>query len=512
MPVNTLLQMRRGTASEWSSTDPTLGAGEWGYETDTGRAKVGDGTTVWTSLKYATLRYNDLITGSGVAITHLTDSNSQVTGVSLSSNLAAGSNITLSESGGTITINGEAGITLSEGTGIHIVTNGTDNRINVSGLTSNNILDFNSAVDARVTAASISSEEVMDVVGTGVFGVSGIGINYKDSDNRLEFGLVNDSVTVGSTSIALGSSATTIAGLTSVTSTSFVGDLTGNADTATEATNVTASANNSTDETVYLTFVDGATGTQGIETDTGLTFNPSSNTLTVSTVAGDVTGNAGTADQVKTQQGSADANHYITFVDSDNGSATAETIYTDAGLYYNPSSNNLNVANNLVVGGNLTINGTTTTVNSTVVTIEDPVFVIGSGSPTTDDNKDRGIAFNYYDGAAKIGFFGYDDNTGKFTFFTDATNTNEVFSGTKGELDASVDWDNLLNIDINDDDINASANINVAKLSASGLTIGDSTYNLGDSTTALSGMTSFAGTNAGNPVYLWHAVVDGGSP
>jgi hypothetical protein len=508
MPVNTLLQMRRGTAATWTSTDPTLSAGEWGYETDTGRAKVGDGSTVWTSLKYTKLRYDDFITGSGVSITELTDGNSQVTGLSLSTDLAAGDNITLSESNGTITINGQAGITLSEGTGVHIVVDGADHEINVT-YTNTEFLD---AVDARVTAASISAEEVMDIVGTGVFGVSGVGINYKDTDNRLEFGLVNDSVTVGSTSIALGSSATTIAGLTSVTSTSFVGDLTGNADTATEATNVTASANNSTDETVYLTFVDGATGTQGIETDTGLTFNPSSDTLTVSTVAGDVTGNAGTADQVKTQQGSADANHYITFVDSDNGSATAETIYTDAGLYYNPSSNNLNVANNLVVGGNLTINGTTTTVNSTVVTIEDPVFVIGSGSPSADDNKDRGIAFNYYDGAAKIGFFGYDDNTGKFTFFTDATNTNEVFSGTKGELDASVDWDNLLNIDINDDDINASANINVSKLSASGLTIGDSTYNLGDSTTALSGMTSFAGTNAGSPVYLWYAVVDGGSP
>ena len=41
--------------------------------------------------------------------------------------------------------------------------------------------------------------------------------------------LANSSVTVGSTSIALGASATTIAGLTSVTSTTFVGALTGNA-------------------------------------------------------------------------------------------------------------------------------------------------------------------------------------------------------------------------------------------------------------------------------------------
>lgn len=544
MPVNTLLQMRRGSAATWTSTNPTLSAGEWGYETDTGRAKVGDGSTVWTSLKYAKLRYDDLITGSGVSITELTDGNSQVTGLSFSTDIAAGDNITLSESNGTITINGQAGITLSEGTGIHIVVDGADHEINVSGLTSNNISDFNSAVDARVTAASISASEVMDIVGTGIIAGTGIVVSYDTNtfdgqvtidtsglaytdhnhvltditdinatatevnildgsavtpstttltsndgvvvndggtmkqvlvddfdvygastsrtltnktingpDNTLtniaNSSLSNSSVTVGSTEIALGASATTIIGLTSVTSTSFVGDLTGNADTA---------------------------------------------------------------DQVKTQQGSTDANHYITFVDSDNGSATAETVYTDAGLYYNPSSNNLNIGNNLTVGGDLVVNGTTTTVNSTVVTIEDPVFVIGSGSPTTDDNKDRGIEFNYYDGSAKVGFFGYDDSTGKFTFFTDATNSSEVFSGTKGELDANVDWSNLLNISIDNADISASAGIDISKLSASGLTIGDSTYVLGDTTTALSGMTSFAGTSAGNPVYLHYAVIDGGSP
>jgi hypothetical protein len=53
----------------------------------------------------------------------------------------------------------------------------------------------------------------------------------------------------------------------------------GNAATSTTATNVTATANNSTDETCYLTFVDGATGSQGIETDTGLAYNPSTGVL-----------------------------------------------------------------------------------------------------------------------------------------------------------------------------------------------------------------------------------------
>jgi hypothetical protein len=63
------------------------------------------------------------------------------------------------------------------------------------------------------------------------------------------------------------------------------GDVTGNADTATEATNVTVTANNSANETVYLTFVDGATGTQGIETDTGLSYNPSTNVLSTTASA-----------------------------------------------------------------------------------------------------------------------------------------------------------------------------------------------------------------------------------
>ena len=44
---------------------------------------------------------------------------------------------------------------------------------------------------------------------------------------------------------------------------------------------VTATANNSANETVYLTFVDGATGAQGIETDTGLSYNPSTGNLAI---------------------------------------------------------------------------------------------------------------------------------------------------------------------------------------------------------------------------------------
>ena len=88
------------------------------------------------------------------------------------------------------------------------------------------------------------------------------------------------------------------------------------------------------------------------------------------------------------------------------------------------------------VGGDLTVNGTTTTVNSTTVTIDDPIFTLGGDTaPGSDDNKDRGIEFRYHTGsAAKVGFFGYDDSAGAFTFIPDATNSSEVFSGTAGNV------------------------------------------------------------------------------
>lgn len=53
MPVQTRIQNRRDTAANWTSTNPTLGSGEIGVETNTGKFKIGDGSTAWTSLLYA---------------------------------------------------------------------------------------------------------------------------------------------------------------------------------------------------------------------------------------------------------------------------------------------------------------------------------------------------------------------------------------------------------------------------------------------------------------------------
>ena len=76
--------------------------------------------------------------------------------------------------------------------------------------------------------------------------------------------------------------------------------------------------------------------------------------------------------------------------------------------------------------------------------MDDPIITLGGDSaPASDDNKDRGVEFRYYDNQARVGFFGYDDSytdlgghVGGFTFLHNATNTSEVFTGTASGITA----------------------------------------------------------------------------
>jgi len=104
-------------------------------------------------------------------------------------------------------------------------------------------------------------------------------IGFDESEDKFKVG------TTSSTGSATGNLTITTGTLIANLEGDVTGAVTGNADTATEATNVTVTANNTADETVYLTFVDGATGTQGIETDTGLSYNPSTNVLSTTASA-----------------------------------------------------------------------------------------------------------------------------------------------------------------------------------------------------------------------------------
>ena len=182
-----------------------------------------------------------------------------------------------------------------------------------------------------------------------------------------------------------------------LTSTSFVGALTGNVTgntsgssgswtgnsaTATEATNVTVSANNSTDETVYPLFVDGATGTQGAETDTGLTYNPSSGLLTSTSFAGALTGNV--TGNASGSSGSCTGNA---------ATATAlETSRTIAGVSFDGTAN-ISLNNNAITNGAGYITATLTQEQ-----VEDYVGGMVTG------NTETGITVTYQDADGTLDF------------------------------------------------------------------------------------------------------------
>lgn len=63
------IQVRRDTAANWSTSNPTLAAGEPGLETDTGKTKYGNGSTAWNSLGYTVGGGESTIAPTGVAAT-----------------------------------------------------------------------------------------------------------------------------------------------------------------------------------------------------------------------------------------------------------------------------------------------------------------------------------------------------------------------------------------------------------------------------------------------------------
>ena len=61
------IQFRRGTESEWTAANPTLSSGEFGFETDTGLFKIGDGVNVWDALPYpASGTITEVVAGTGL--------------------------------------------------------------------------------------------------------------------------------------------------------------------------------------------------------------------------------------------------------------------------------------------------------------------------------------------------------------------------------------------------------------------------------------------------------------
>lgn len=143
-----------------------------------------------------------------------------------------------------------------------------------------------------------------------------------------------------------------------INATSINGNLVGTAD---NATTVTLVATNTTAATHYLTFTDAATGNENVRTDTDLTYNPSTNTLTAGVFSGAGTGLTGTASSLSiggsaasatsatnatnaanlalTDDTTTNATHYPLLGDATSGNDAIKVSSTK--LTYNPSTGTL---------------------------------------------------------------------------------------------------------------------------------------------------------------------------
>ncbi len=207
---------------------------------------------------------------------------------------------------------------------------------------------------------------------------------------------------VSSTKITFNPSTATL------TTTTFVGALTGNADTATTATNAThvATVSTSSNASFFPLFVASSSNSnQVINLGTGLSFNPSTNTLTTTTFSGALSGNATTATtatnatNVATTAVTTNATFYPLFVaSSSNGNQAADL---GTGLTFNPSTNTLTTTTfSGALSGNATTATTATNATNVATTAVSnnatyyPLFVASSSNGNQAADLGTGLTFN----------------------------------------------------------------------------------------------------------------------
>ena len=138
----------------------------------------------------------------------------------------------------------------------------------------------------------------------------------------------------------------------------------------------------------------------GLGTFTGSTISDGANIKDalqdLETAAENAAAGSAVADRTKTITGDADTTHYVTFVADDNSSATAETVFTDGGITYNPASNLLTIGT-----GNLTtlqLGGVAVTSTAAELNILDGVTATAAELNILDGVTSTAAELNILDG------------------------------------------------------------------------------------------------------------------
>ena len=277
------------------------------------------------------------------------------------------------------------------------------------------------ATSSLVTAAGALTVAGLITANGGITFAAGDDIAFTGSTGTNDITLTDSladalSITRGGTDMVVFNSSTP--SITFTPATTFTGAITADGGvvgaltgTASSATEVVASANNSTDETVYPTFVDGTTGSQGIETDSGFTYNPSSGLLTISGEldAGslDISGNADIDGTLEADAITVDGTTLAEYIADTAGAMFTSNTETGITATYQDADNTID----LVVGtlnqdttGTAAI-ATTVTITDNESTNEDNAIIFTSGGDVDGGNI----------GLESDGTLTYNPSTGKIT-------------------------------------------------------------------------------------------------
>jgi hypothetical protein len=179
---------------------------------------------------------------------------------------------------------------------------------------------------------------------------------------------------------------------------------------------------------------------------------------------------SGYSKQIFTGSASTNASFFLTFVDSDNGTAAAETLYTDAGISYNPSTDNLTISGDVAInGGDLTTTATAFNILDTTATTINAfgaattANISYDGTVSSETNISTGIVASGQTKVINIGSSGASGSNTQINIGADGVNRNSVVN-VYGTLNVSgkVNTINTEEILISDNVITLNSDINDA--------------------------------------------------
>jgi hypothetical protein len=370
----TRMQQRRGTAAQWTSANPVLNAGEIGWESDTNKFKIGDGTNHWASIDY------------------FIDANSTVNPSFGSSIVFEGATANDFETTLQVTDpTADRTITIPDVTGTVITTGNLSDITNIGVFTSTIVMEGSTANDFELTlsAGDPTADRTItfpDATGTVALTSDIVAAEVTASSTNT---FTNKSISL-TTNPVTGTKAEFNTAMSDADFATIDGT-----ETLTNKTLTTPVISSITNSAATLTLPT-STGTLALTTDipSGVVTESGIQTLTNKTLTspvitgavfndGSVLFEGGTENDFETILAVTDptADRTITLPD------VTGTVVTTGNL---SAITSVGTLASLTVTGDLTVNGTTTTINSTTLTVDDKNIVLGDVETPTDTTADGG--------------------------------------------------------------------------------------------------------------------------